>query len=263
MINRKSMKWKPIYLVLIYRMMRNGIPEKDQAKALGVTRERIYRWMNELPELKEAVEMARRERAENESMPDWVYAHLSPELQEIWKKIEKWHEMPDGVAKIELMLQDEGKRVRQQLFLYALCVSNFCPSAALRMVNVSRKTLNFWISSDGEFAELVDEVQWHKGNFFEESLVRLVREGNPAAVLFANKTFNKERGYQATAKLEVEHSGAVLHGVVDLAELMDYLSQPCRLELLEALRQKNAKDTPALTVQERLSQEIANVGSQG
>ena len=250
-------RWKPIMLVQIYRLVRIGIPDIDICRSLKVSRETFYKWQRLYPELKEAVEIAKRELAESENFPTWVYSRLSPSLQALWDKIEQLHGCADGVAKIEMLLQDNGKKVRQQLFLFALCISRFSPSVAMQKVNITKKELDRWMHSDVEFAELVDEVQWHKGNFFEESLVALVQEGNPAAVMFANRTFNRERGYEKKSTLSVEHSGNVMVGVLDLAELIPMLTESTKLELLGAIRKKEAEKNPRLTVQDRIRETIA------
>lgn len=259
----KKTKWKPIYLVQIYRMVKLGITDVDICKGLKISRQCLWTWREEKPELQEAISIAKKEMAESESLPAWIYARLTPELKKLWKKIREYEKEAGGtgIAKIELMLQDGGKRVRQQLFLYALCESRFSPSHAMRKVNITKRELDYWLKNDVEFAELVEEIQWHKGNFFEEALVMLVREGNPAAVLFANKTFNRDRGYANKTEVDVNVNGTVMHGVLDLSEIMESLSDSAKLELLTAIRRKDAEKNPRLTVQDRLSQQIAEAGT--
>jgi hypothetical protein len=258
---RKIRKWKPIYLVQIYRMVRLGISDVDICKGLKISRQALWLWNKERPELREAIALARKELADHESLPAWIYSRLTPELKVLWKKIQNFEKEPGGtgIARIELLLQDEGKRTRQQLFLYALCVSRFSPSLAMKKVNIAKRELDYWIANDLEFAQLVEEVQWHKGNFFEDALVKLVKEGNPAAILFANKTFNGVRGYAPKSQVDVNVSGQVMHGVLDLGDLMPLLTEATRLELLTAIRRRDAEKNPRLTVTDRISQEIADI----
>lgn len=255
---RKQVRWKPIFLVHIYRMLRLGIEEVPMCQSLGFSRKTFWVWQQEKPELAECVALARKEYGESQDFPSWVYNKLSPELKKLWDKIKVFEKEPNGIAKIELMLQDNGKRVRQQLFLHALVVNRFSPSAAMSKVNVGKKEFDSWLRNDVDFALLVDEIQWHKGNFFEECLINLVSEGNPAAVLFANKTFNRTRGYGDRRQLDVYHSGGVdvNVGVVDLSEIMCDLSHSAKMELLEAIRAKDAKENPRLSVQEKISDDI-------
>lgn len=243
---RKNRKWRPVLIVEIYKLLRAGIPQIDVCKHLDVSKETFNQWLKKHPELREAVEMAKRELDEAESFADWVFKHLPHELREVWRKIENWETLEDGVGQIESMLCDQGKRARQQLFLHALCVSDFSPSTAMRRTHVSKKQLDAWCRDDPDFSELMAEIQWHKANFFEESLVKLVKQGVPAAVVFANKTYNKDRGYAPSSTVDVNVSGQVMHGVLDLSDLLPYLSQQGRLELLDAIRQKEEKDFKAL-----------------
>lgn len=257
MARTKLAKWKPIHIVQVYRMVKAGMQDIDICRSLHVSQKSYIQWQREKPELAEAISIARKEMSDGETFPDWIYSRLSPELREIWQQICHWHRKRNGVSQIEMILSDHGKIVRQQLFLYALCVSAFSASVACQRVNITKRTLDEWISSDPNFAELVEELQWHKGNFFEESLVRLVKEGNPAAILFANKTFNSARGYGARMSVDVNHSGSVLHGVVDLSELIPFLTEPCKLELLEAIRKREVRGKEVLTVTDHISAHIA------
>lgn len=245
-------------------MVRAGLSDKDICSTLKVTAMTLRNWENRRPELKEAEEIARKERSENESLPNFIYTRLSPKMKELWDKIKKLEKSANGAAKIELLLQDHGKNVRQQLFLHALCMGGFSASMALAKVNVTKKELDNWINTDLEFAELVEEINWHKGNFFEESLVKLVQQGNTAAVLFANKSFNDKRGYGNKSQVDVNVSGQVMHGVLDLSELMPFLSAEAKTELLEAIRRKdeqaNARtNTQQQTAIESLNREIATI----
>jgi hypothetical protein len=231
-------KWKATYPVQVYRMVRLGMSDTDICKNLRISRQAYYRWMRDYPELKDAVETARKEVECSETFPEWVYGRLSPELKGVWDKICQFRKDKAPVSQIELLLQDHGKRVRQQLFLFALCVENFCPSAAMHRVNVSKREVERWMEEDGDFSQLVAEVDWHKGNFFEYTLVQLVREGNPQAVMFANKTYNAGKGYGRRDTVDVNVSGSVVHGVLDLAELLPHLSESTKLELLAAIRHR-------------------------
>lgn len=246
----KRAMWSPILLVRVYRLARLGMCDSDICKELGVSRQTFHRWIREKPELAEAMRMAEKERSEGETLPEWIYRQISPELREVWDQVRAWHREENGVLKIEMLLADKGVRVRQQLFLHALCVCRFSASHALRMVNVSKREFDQWVSSDPCFSELVQEVEWHKGNYFERQLVKLVQEGNPQAVIFANKTLNSTRGYGARMKMDVQHSGAVLHGVMDLGDLLPYLSADTRLQVLEAIRRRE---------KEKASRELAPV----
>ncbi len=246
-------KYKPILVLDAYKLSRLGMTDTDIAVHFKVARMNFIRWQKTYPELKEALDRGRAEREQEDSLPDWVYSRLSPELKEVWSKISRWQKEKNGVVKIELILSEQGKLVRQQLFLYALCVSHFSPSLALQKVNVTRSELDRWINTDPDFAKLVTEIEWHKGNFFESQLVRLVGEGNPAAVIFANKTFNRGRGYASHTSVDVNVQGQVGVGVLDLTELLQYLGEGARAELLAAIRQKEQAEAEQYRTQTPLS----------
>jgi hypothetical protein len=256
---RKSTKrceWEPIFLVRIYRMVRLGMLDIDIENELGVSHAGYYYWKQTIPELQQAITMAEKERESGETLSDWIFSKLSPQLKEIWQKIGRLEKRKDGVSLIQNMLSEEGKLVKQELFLYALCSHDFSMTRALKKVGVSKRELDSWIQSDPGFSDLVEEMQWHKGNFFEESLMRLVRAGNPAAIVFANRSFNKERGYGTSTQVDVNVRGQVMHGIVDLGEIMSSLSEACQIELLHALRDREKKEKIVLDPHERMQREI-------
>ena len=67
----------------------------------------------------------------------------------------------------------------------------------------------------------------------------LIEEGDTSATIFANKTYNRDRGYGATTDVFVKHSGVVDHNLLDISDLE--LSEACKLELLEAIRRRENK----------------------
>lgn len=259
-------KYRPLMVLEAYKMARMGMSDVDIVRHYGIARRSWDLWCDKHPELKEAVRQARKERQDGETLPDWVYARLAPELREMWNNIRRWEKEPNGVVKIELMLSQQGKLVRQQLFLHALCVSHFSQTVAMRRVNITKTELQHWIEHDPGFAQLVQEIDWHKGNFFESQLMKLVEQGNPAAVLFANKTYNRSRGYASHSQVDVNVTGAVAHGVLDLTDLLPYLQETTRLELLDAIRKREQveadrlRPVPVKSVEEIVAGQILDTG---
>lgn len=102
---------------------------------------------------------------------------------------------------------------------------------------MSKATLNHWIRDDPEFADLLDEIHWHKKNWVEQHLMHRLASGDSAATIFANRTLNRDRGYND--KIQLEHSGevSVHHQVI----AVDDLSLPIdvRKKILEALRKRD------------------------
>ena len=255
----KRVKWKAIHLVSIYRMVRLGFTDGEIAKSLNVSMTILWKWRKEKEGLQEAWDLAVKEREEGETLPDWIFSRLTPELQDLWRKIQRFDRQVGGGAKIEILLSDKGKRVRQRLFLHALASCRFNATKALTKVNVTKKELDVWTSTDPDFAALVEEIEWHKANFFESALVGLIERGDAAATMFANKTFNQRRGYGTT--LKVEHSGQVDHRVFDLASLIPYLKEDTKQDVFDALHKMelDAKKPEAPDVDYVIGRAIANV----
>lgn len=257
---KKRCRWNPIFLVRVYKLAKLGFTDVDIEKDLGVSHVGFYKWKKEHPELEETLVMARKEKDCGETLADWIFSRLSPELKSIWQKIGRLEKKIDGVARISALLSGHGKVAKQELFLYALCSHHFSRTRAMKKVGITKGELDEWISTDNGFAKLVEEMEWHKGNFFEDSLVKLVQEGNPVAVVFANKTFNRGRGYGTHSSVDVNVNGQMLHGVLDLSELIPMLSDGCKTELLSAIRrrdeQKAIMEDPESRFMQQMEMEI-------
>ena len=234
----RRVKWSDEYYVRAYQLARQGDSDGRIAKKIGVMCKTFLKWKRQHPALRKALAEGRENRNRNfqAGFRDLVYNRLSPELQEVWDDINACEKEPGGVARIEAILDDQGVRVRQHFFLYALVESNFNASEACRRVNISRNTLEHWKLNDPGFSEIVDQMHLAKGDLFEEGLVRAVKDGDTKAILFANRTYNRHRGYNE--KIEVEHSGQLnhLHALVDLDSLD--LPLEVRAAILEAVRKQ-------------------------
>src|SRR5690606_14891883 len=105
----------------------------------------------------------------------------------------------------------------QQLFCHALLHTAYDISKACHMVGISFNTLNKW-RNDLEFLQMLEEVQFHKKNFFENALIGLVGESHPGAVIFANRTLNADRGYSDKLELthETKETGRMNFDIADL-----------------------------------------------
>ena len=64
---------------------------------------------------------------------------------------------------------------------------------------------------------MILEIHISKKDFYEQCLVDLVQMRNLGAILFVNRTINRDRGYND--KIEVEHSGTVVHTGFTIDEL--------------------------------------------
>ncbi len=201
------------------------------AAALEMSPIQIERRIEKVPELKEAQELADRLRSKSSSLSNFVFRSLTKEAQETWEKLQK---SADNKETIQKIFSRKTKQIRQELFIHALVHSSYDLSTACRMVGMDRSALQKW-KHDLEFLQLMEEIQWHKKNFFESALVQLVEERHPGAVMFVNRTLNADRGY--SEKLQINHSGEINSGL-SLAELD--LDMETRKKVLQAIRLKKA-----------------------
>jgi hypothetical protein len=213
-------KWEPLHLIRIYKLARAGHKHAHIARALGVDSRTLLRWLEDRPEVEKAIEMGRADAGgDGASFMDYVYQNLSPELRPLWDELQAIDQDGNHVDRVERLFENQGVRVRQQLFLHAFVSSNFNPSEAMRRCNLSKVTLDSWISKDPDFSALVEEMKFHKKNFCETALYDLIRGGDSAATIFANRTLNRDRGFADKSTIDVNVSGSVNVNVIDVTQL--------------------------------------------
>lgn len=234
-------KWEDRFYLLCYQLAKEGKSHKEVADAMGVDEHTLKRWRADRPSLEDAYWQGC-QRA-SQTFQDYVYDRLSPKLQTLWDKIKQFDDHPNALQKITGLMANSGVRARQHLFIQALISRNFNASKALNSLGMSYQQLMTWAKNDPVFTELLNEIEWHRKNFYEDSLYNLVKEGNPAATIFVAKTKLKDRGYGA--KLEIEHSGTVNHNhqMVDLETLN--LPFEFKRQLLEYIEEAQIKALPA------------------
>lgn len=228
-------KFRATMYVAAHELARSGLSDEQIAKTLGVAGNTFRVWCKRKPALADAVARGRdhRDPANGLTFQDYIFNHLSEGLQELWGEINACHDLANGVERVEALLANHGTRARQHLFLYALTQSMFNTSAALRRLAIPRKTFDNWRTNDPVFLELIDEIHWHKENFFEQAFIGRVAAGDTSAIIHAVKTKCKARGYNE--KIEIEHTGTVTHEHhVSVAELE--LPLETRKAILTALR---------------------------
>lgn len=234
--------WKDEFVFIVYDLAKGGMIERKMSKVLGISLDTFRRWESKKKQFGLAVKRGRKffrkEDGSTFSYRDFVVGRLSEDAKEIWNKIDRCDSLKNGVERIEAILSDRGKRMRQQMFVQAWVSSNFSFSAALRKVNISRSAFELW-KKDPEFLGLIEELGQIKGDFFEEHLVMLVAGGNTPAILMANQTYNRKRGYGANIGVEV--SGEIQHNVIQIDTLGFTLKE--RKWLLSKIRDSNT-ETP-------------------
>jgi len=258
----KPTKWRARYVFQVYDLARKGLNNTRIAEVLGVNYMTFGQWASRKPILQLALREARKKEdgEGKQTFADFIYKQLPQDLREVWDKRKELMESPSGAVRWEAMLNEKGTKARQYLFLYALVSHSFNASEACRAIMVPKSKLDEWREKDLDFNRLVDEIEWHKGNFFESRLVKLVRQGEPNAVLFANKTFNKRRGYTGDQDATIHHEHT--HSIISIDAILPMLSISARKEILEkwnAYREQLAngqKDGPVIRVTpERITNE--------
>ena len=234
-------KFKRTMYVTTYELARDGMTDAKIASALGVNKVTFYRWKAEDPALADALERGRKRRApgDEQTFREYIFDHLSPELRDLWNEINRCENEENGIERIEALLAQHGKYARQHLFIYALTQSMFNVSQSLRKLLISRKTYENWIANDPDFAELMDEIHWHKKNYFEARGMDRIAAGDTAVILHALKTQCRDRGWNE--KIEIEHTGTVTNEhAINILDLD--LDVTTKKAVLEALRAKLAEE---------------------
>lgn len=250
-------KFKPEWYVVVYELAKKGVSDVKIAGQLGVSVPTLVRYLKKKPALRKALEKGRagRKVGVGDTFADYCYGNLPTDVQRLWDEISEPFEPVDpkdykGIAeqriarreKCRKLLYDRGKRIRQRLFVHAMIAGNFSVSWACRVLDIPRSTVTQW-EADPKFLALLQGVEQCKKDFFEGGLVDLVKAGDSAATIFANKTLNADRGYSEKYRVEHSHSGRVK--VEHAAEgLLERLSPEAKQELLEVIRK--SKEAPML-----------------
>lgn len=77
-------------------------------------------------------------------------------------------------------------------------------SEACKAAGIARRTFYLWKDEDAEFAEKADEITEATIDAVEGYLMKEMKAGNPACIIFFLKTRAKHRGY--VEKSEVENT---------------------------------------------------------
>lgn len=229
--------WDDKLYFRIWDLARNGHGNKKIVRILGIKIGTLRGWLKTKPALKWGLQELRNQ--DEETFPDYVYKRLPPNLKELWDELQTLVH-GNSYQKINMLFDRHGIRARQQIWIHALMYYHFNASKACRFVNITSKDVDRW-KKDVEFGELINEIDWHKKNLGEESLMKLVRQGNESAVLFFNRTKNKDRGYSDKVVIEGEVKHHHDHQVTFVLEDLE-LRLETKKEILEAIRLKKSKE---------------------
>lgn len=87
-------------------------------------------------------------------------------------------------------ISDKKKKI-----IAALTEAHGIVSDACKMVNISRETFYKWKREDEKFSKQADEAGEVAIDYVESQLYKLIKEQNPAAIIFYMKTKGRTRGY--------------------------------------------------------------------
>lgn len=77
-------------------------------------------------------------------------------------------------------------------------------STACKMANITRNTFYKYMADDPVFKATIDEVSEVTLDFAETSLLKRIKEGSDAAIIFYMKTKGKKRGYVERSEISIE-----------------------------------------------------------
>lgn len=258
-----SHKWEDGMLIRAYELARGGMSNTGIAKSLGVLYTTFRTWVAKMPALSEALKKARKEFNRREGgFERYCYGNLPKPAQALWSKImgagrvdalrinrRRYREGSDEEAaaleaarsrRVKKLLAGRGKRLKQILFLHALVNSHYSTTKACQVMNLPLPTVNRWIQSSPQFAQLVRGVLDCKRDFVEEALMKAIANGEVPAIIFASRTLNRQRGYNDKVEMEISNNVKVAFSFEDLDLPVDV-----QRKVLEAMR--NAKKAPQLT----------------
>ncbi len=236
-------KWSDNFYLRCYQLAKQGLKLTKMAQVLKISPEKLRRWTQEKPALLEAINkgFSESKKAEGTSLErktftDYVYMRLPPEIKPIWDRIVDIDKEDNFEKRVEMLLANHGKSVRQHLFVHALAGSNFNVTEACRRIGIGRSMFDSWVRTDPDFVEIMNQLHVAKKDFIENALMGLVGQGDTTAVIFASKTLNADRGYGT--KSTVEHLGSIGHAIVDVNTLKPEL----QLAVLNAIREGRGEE---------------------
>lgn len=230
--------WSDEMYVQCFQLAKSGLSDGAIARAIGVAPKTFVTWKKTKPALVQALAEGRKVPGETaRTFQSYIYNQLPKKLRKVWKRIRACAKS-NQIQKMESLLDGQGIRGRQQLFIHAYLSYNFNSSKACRAVNISQTTLKRWIQTDPDFGELLEEMETHKDNFFEDAFINLVKAGSEKAILAAAKMRLHKKGYgeRTTKNVNVSVNGQISHGHVSVDDLNLPLEH--RQEMLKKLRER-------------------------
>lgn len=101
-----------------------------------------------------------------------------------------------------------GPALRKAAMLKALVENHGRVGDACQKVGINRWTYDEWRRTDPEFQQQVNAMEETVNDWYEDAFKKLVKEGNPQAVIHSAKTRLRHRGYGEKLEVEAKVIGA-------------------------------------------------------
>jgi hypothetical protein len=235
-----------------YEAAKAGLPETQIPGVLGVDPATYRSWKKKRLVFARAVEAGRAARKKalvaasapgTQAVWEDALGRLPARLRKVWREVARQNKREELEKKsrgraVSRLLARHGDKVTQHLYVHALFRTNFNKSEAQRKLNLPPSRVALWEREDPDFVALLVAVQQAKKDLFESKLVEAVSRGDTAAVIFANRTLNRDRGYHE--KTEVEHTHTHALRIEDLP-----LDLETKKKVLAAYQQASTPALPA------------------
>ena len=246
-------KWDDAYFVGAYELACAGFDESHMATSFGMSEKAMRDWVKKKPALADAIARGRRRFADPRNynaFRDYAYGRLPEHLQELWDRIDLCDQTDNGVLRCKHLIEKAGETARMHFYLYALVHTGFNVNKACKKLGLSKRIIDLWTNTRPDFAELVDELHWHKKNFCESALLDKINEGDSALIWNVNRTLNADRGYKEKTEHVVSGNVNVNHKVTTLpSEVVKALPGEVAVALWQALREAR-KEQPRRMVED-------------
>ena len=249
---RSKRKLRPEMVFDIYELHKAGQSQVSIIKSLGITSTTFSQWVAYNPTVRLAIAKANEFLKLQEEAPSahsLIRDSLDPELHEVWDELAAYKEGENDGQRAQSLLERSSKKQLQHLWVHAWYKMNFQKTKACRFLGIHPTVVREWGKEDS-FKKLIIAIEDSKKDFVEDALMNLVYQGETAAVVFANKTLNRDRGYNE--KTEVLHTGGtrstVQHNHTHLIDL-DSLDLPIEVQsaIMDAMEKKRIDQEKGLS----------------
>ncbi len=241
-------KWDNRWYVRAFRLATDGMDDSKIAKVLGVPIARFERWIREDTALREGLEEARSPKSCYADFKAFIYEKLPRKVRELWDELDGADKLPkvdrtrtERIKAAMEVIEAAPERHQQALLLHAMIKCNFILTNACLKTGINPQAVYRWCQDDENFRRLLSGIDQYKGDFFESAFIDLCKRGDSAAIIHANKTFNKKRGYGLEMTLNTNAEQVVKHEVS-----IEELPADAKRAVLEAIRRQKAEALPQL-----------------